>query len=75
MDFRSNWPDNSEAFVVANITGDISSPAGLPNADWQEMKGVSGELANTILLVDTVAGQQLIVEDVSISRSAAVARN
>ena len=50
---------NPNANVVAKVTGDIPSPDGSSNIDWQEMTGVSGQLATTIFQVSTQGGQQI----------------
>jgi hypothetical protein len=66
---------NPNANVVAEVTGDIPSPDGSSNIDWQEMTGVSGQLATTIFQVSTQGGEQVDSISVSISRSATVMRN
>ncbi|KAH9055702.1 hypothetical protein EDB87DRAFT_1283318 [Lactarius vividus] len=65
FDFRNNGPTagNSNAIVVADVTGDIGAPTGHPDSDWQEMKGVSGKFANTVFRVSTKGGERLLEED------------
>jgi hypothetical protein len=54
-------------FVVTRVTADTKSPS--PTAvDWLKMHATSGSLANTVLLIGTVAGLQPI-DDVGIFRS------
>jgi hypothetical protein len=65
---------NPTADVFLNVTGDIPSPDGSPNFDWQEMTGAPGSLPNIFFQVSTKGGEQL-VSTVSISRSETVARN
>ncbi len=83
FNFRSDGPTkgNQDAIVVAQVTGDILTPAGdkfdFKDVGWQEMKAVSGKLASTIFRVNTTGGE-LIIDDsdgVSTSQSANVARN
>src|SRR6266702_654061 len=76
FDFRTNGPTkgNPNAVVVAQVTGDIPAPTGDEDFHWQEMKGMSGKLASTILRVNTKAGDLLFPGSVSTSRSAIIAR-
>ncbi len=76
FDFRANGPTagNTNAIVVAKVTGDIPSPTG-KDVSWQEMNAVSGKLASTILRVNTNSVQISSSESVSTSRSAIVARD
>ncbi|KAI9452727.1 hypothetical protein BJY52DRAFT_1190075 [Lactarius psammicola] len=63
FDFRSNGPTvgNPDAIVIAKVTGDIPAPTDNPSAvHWQEMEGISGKLASTILRVYTKSVQQLV---------------
>ncbi|KAI9443419.1 hypothetical protein H4582DRAFT_2072465 [Lactarius indigo] len=57
-DFRPSGltPGNPNAFVVAEVTGDIPAPTGYLDLDWLELEGVSGQLASTIFRVYTKGG-------------------
>ena len=65
FDFRSSGSTkgDNEAIVVAKVTGDIGSPV-YTAIDWQEMTRMSGDLADEIFLIDTVAGKP--PQDVSV---------
>ena len=71
FDFRNSGSTkgNKEAIVVAKVTGDTASPA-YTAIDWQAMTHVSGNLADEIFLIDTVAGKP--PQDVSVYLSAVV---
>ena len=45
------------AYVLANKTGDLLSPAGTQDVDWLQLTGVQGNLAKTVLRIDTQYGQ------------------
>lgn len=68
IDFRSAT-NNGNDFVIANVTADVPSPGGSPNADWEEMQATSGGLASRVLLIETVGGELLFNDSVSISRA------
>ena len=74
FDFRSSGSTkgNKEAIVVAKVTGDIG-PSVYTAIDWQEMTRVSGDLADEIFLIDTVAGKP--PQDVSFYLSTMVLRD
>ncbi|KAI9434591.1 hypothetical protein H4582DRAFT_2060031 [Lactarius indigo] len=60
FDFRNNGPTkgNPDAIVVADATGDIPAPTGIPDVDWQQMTAVTGKFASTIFRVNTKSGQR-----------------
>lgn len=59
--------------VVTDVTADATSPDSSA-VDWLQMEAISGSLAKTVFLIDTVLGQQPI-GGVGISRSVAGTRN
>jgi len=77
VDFRSSGPTagNTNAIVVAKVTGDIPAPTGDLDVDWQKMTAVSGKLGSTIFRVNTRSGKQTTTPSVSTSRSAMIAHN
>jgi ABC-type branched-subunit amino acid transport system substrate-binding protein len=64
---------NPNAKVVAKAIEAIGSADGVSNIDWQEMTGMTGQLATKIFQVFTKGGQ--LSGSVSISRSATAGRN
>ncbi|KAH9044149.1 hypothetical protein EDB84DRAFT_1266259 [Lactarius hengduanensis] len=78
FDFRNNGPTagNPDAFVDADVTGHIATPAptGDSDSDWQALTGTSGKFASTIFRVSTHGGEQILTGDVSTLRSATIAR-
>ncbi|KAH9025627.1 hypothetical protein EDB85DRAFT_1981763 [Lactarius pseudohatsudake] len=64
FDFRNNGPTagNPDAFVVADVTGNIPAPTSSLDLDWQVMTGTSGKFASTIFRVSTKGGQQGLVD-------------
>ncbi|KAH8992236.1 hypothetical protein EDB92DRAFT_1945440 [Lactarius akahatsu] len=64
FDFRNNGPTagNSDAIVVADVTGHIPAPTGISDLDWQVMTGTSGKFASTVFRVSTKGGVLNLVE-------------
>ncbi|KAH9041093.1 hypothetical protein EDB85DRAFT_1924250 [Lactarius pseudohatsudake] len=66
FDFRNNGPTagNPDAFVDADVTGHIRTPAptGDSDSDWQAMTGTSGKFASTIFRVSTHGGERFLTE-------------
>lgn len=44
-------------YTVMAKAGGVHSPAGTVNVDWLQLSSISGDWANTVFRVDTVAGQ------------------
>jgi hypothetical protein len=70
-------PTVPNARVIAEVSEAIASPVDVDsNIDWQEMTGLTGQLATTIFQVFTQGGKPVGVSaSVSISRSATAGRN
>ncbi|KAH9009197.1 hypothetical protein EDB85DRAFT_2059564 [Lactarius pseudohatsudake] len=66
FDFRNNGPTagNPDAFVDADVTGHIATPAptGDSDSDWQALTGTSGKFASTIFRVSTHGGERFLTE-------------
>ena len=57
FDFTSGrLAGDSQAFAVLAKAGDIAAPTGSSDVDWLMLNKTSGELANQIFRVNTVAG-------------------
>jgi len=59
FDFRmtSVLGGNPKAFIIAVKIGDILAPSPSTDVDWVELKGVQGELATTVIRINTAGGQ------------------
>ncbi|KAL5537059.1 hypothetical protein ACEPAF_882 [Sanghuangporus sanghuang] len=45
------------AFILAARTGDLAAPTGNQDIDWLQLSNVQGDLAKTVLRIDTQRGQ------------------
>ena len=59
-----NFSSTGGGSVVTDVTADAKSPTSSSAVDWKEMTAKSGSLAHTVLLIDTVGGQQPIGDGV-----------